>query len=70
MRVGCGSQCQGSTHLSVFEFSISNSSLKKKKIRNLLSLSSLLLTNQPVCRKFETTVKYLKSSEAQGGTLR
>lgn len=42
----------------------------KKKIRNLLSLSSLLLTNQPVCRKFETTVKYLKSSEAQGGTLR
>lgn len=30
MRVGCGSQCQGSTHLSVFEFSISNSSLKKK----------------------------------------
>lgn len=68
MRVGCGSQCQGSTHLSVFEFSISNSSLKKKS--GIFCLSSFLLINQPVYREFETTVKSLKSSEAQGGTFR
>lgn len=41
-----------------------------KKSPNLLSLSSLLLTNQPVYREFETTVKCLKRSEAQGGTFR